>query len=292
MPRPGPDRGLRVVARSVGSASAVELGFRMRNGQGLGCNIYLAPVWHEYLVPASEMMTLWGLPSADAFDWAEVESLSVLTGAWLLKESRTKPQLIEIQSVEWVQLRSAWQLVSVGGGIPWSIFDADEWLRSRLWNKKIQRWGTSDDQGRTAVHIGAEGFSDDFESLSMRGTCDGSTLANLWKGADEDAILYVCARAAAPATTSFELALMESGGVTWGTVVKLTPEWRTTRIPIKNLRLFTHWDPEAAQNAGPSLRLSRLQNVNVCFGSWLFPKKSDQPHAMEISAIGITINAR
>jgi len=291
LPRSGPDRGLRVVARSAGGASAVELGFRMRSGQGLGCNLNLAPVWHEYLVPASEMRTLWGLASRDAFDWEAVESLSVLTGAWLLKDTRTRPQVIEIQSVEWLQLRSAWPLVSVGGDIPWSIFDADEWLRSRLWNKKIERWGTFDDQGRVAVHIGAEGFSGDFESLTMRGTCDGATLADLWEGADEDVVLHICSRAAAPATTAFELALMESGGVVWGTVVKLTPEWRTTRIPIKELRLFSHWDPETAKNAGPYLRLSRLQNVNVCFGSWLFPEKADQPHAVEISAIGITTKA-
>lgn len=292
MPRSVPDRGLRVVARSAGQASAVELGFRMRNGQGLGCNLYLAPGWHEYLVPASEMMSLWGLPSADAFDWKEVESLSVLTGAWLLKESRTGPQVIEIQSVEWVRMRSVWPLVSVGGEVPWSIFNADEWLRSVLWNQKIQRWGAFDDQGRSAVHIGAEGFSADFESLSLRGTCDGSTLAALWKGDHEDAVLHLCARAATPATTAFELALMESGGVTWGTNVTLTPEWRTTQIPIKNLRLFSHWDPEAAKNAGPSLRLSRLQSVNLCFGSWLFPERAGQPHAMEISAIGITLEEK
>ena len=289
MPACEPGTGLRVVARSVNHASAFELGFRMRNGQGIGCDIHLSPVWREYLVPFSEMRGLWGLPSVEAFRWESVGQVSVLTGAWLLKGLRTESQQIEIQAVEWVKLRSAWPVTSVGGDMPWSLFDVDEWLRIPLWRKPVRRWRVYDADGGPALHLGVEGFDAALDSVSMRGTCDGATFARLWRTEGADAVIEVRARAASPDTAAFELVFVESGNVAWGTNVPLAPEWRTVRIPVKQLRLFTHWYPDSVKSAGAHLRLSRLEKVNVCFGRWLFPDVAGRPHAVEISAIGIMV---
>lgn len=288
MPVFSSEMGLRVVARSKDHSSAVELGFRMRNGHGLGCNIYLSPKWREYCVPLKHMHPLWGLSSIDAFRWKQVEQVSVLTGAWLLKESFDKPQTIDIQSVEWVRCQSVQPLTATAESLPWSLFDVGEWLQLPIWSKPVKRWRTSDDAGRRAVHLGVDGFNDKFDSISLRGTCDGKTFSELWQTDGADAVLHICARGVLPQTTAFELAFVESGGVAWGTDVKLTQEWQTVRIPIKDLRLFSHWFPDSVKTAGEHLRLSRLQKVSVCFGRWLFPEKADQPHAIEISAIGVT----
>ena len=288
MPVLNKDMGLRIIARSRERGSAAELGFRMQNGHGLGCNLNLYPEWREYSVPLKHMHPLWGLSSLDAFRWDQVERFSVLTGAWLLKSSRQKPHTVEIQSVEWVQFKSARPLTAAAESIPWSLFDAEDWLRISTWRKPIKRWRTFDDAGRAAIHMGVDGFSEELDSISLRGICDGKSFSELWKTEGSDAMLHICARAAAPETTAFELAFVESGSVAWGTNVKVTPEWQTIKIPLKKLRLFSHWYPDSVKTAGSHLRLSRLQKLNICFGRWLFPGKADQPHAVEISAIGLT----
>ena len=288
MPVINSDMGLRIVARSHEYGSALELGFRMHDGHGLGCNLYPSPKWREYRVPLRHMQPLWGLSSVDAFRWDQVDCVSVLTGAWLLKSSRDKPQTIDVQSVEWVQFQSVRPLTASAEFVPWSLFKVGDWLRMPTWSKPVKRWRTFDDAGRSAVHLGADGFNEQLDCISMRGTCDGATFSKLWQTEGADAMLHVCARGTTPETTAFELGFVESGGVAWGTVIKLTSEWQTVRIPVKELRFFSHWYPESVKSAGSHLRLSRLQKINVCFGRWLFPDKADQPHAIEISAIGIT----
>ena len=280
--------GLRVVTRGGPGGAKAELGFRMRNGQGLGCNLNVAAGWSETVVPAADLIPLWGLPSTDAFRWQDVTRISLLTGAWLLKRDHTDRQTIDVASVEWVQLEPAFPLNVADSSTPWSLFDADAWLRAPLWHEPLKRWRVSDDGGRPAIHLGTETFAGDYDSLSLRVTCDGKTFAQLWQTDGSNAVLHVRARATSPHTSAFELALIENGGVSWGTEVRLTEEWQTLHIPIRSLRLFTQWNKDFALQAGPHLRTSRLQSVNICFGKWLFREWANEPHSFEIAAIGIT----
>lgn len=280
--------GLRIVARGGEGGAKIELGFRMKNGQGLGCHVQVCQGWSETVVPFSEMLALWGLPSADAFRWQEVEQVSVLTGAWLWRNDQPARQVLDLASVEWVALEPAFPLTLAEGATPWSLFDADACLRAPDWGQRLRRWRVKDDVGHAAVHVGTDSFAGEHESLSQRIPCDGKTFSRLWQTDGERAVLQVRARAACPHTTGFELALIESGGVSWGTVVPLTAEWQTIRIPLNTLKLFTQWGKEASAQAGPHLRLSRLETLNLCFGKWLFPKAADEPHAIEVSEIGIT----
>ena len=280
--------GLRILARGGAKGARVEIGFRMKNGQGLGCNLQVCAGWSQTVVPVTELVPLWGLPSREAFRWQEVEQVSVLTGAWLLRgEESAGGQSFDLAALEWVPLAPALPLKAVAGAMCWDVFDAKAWLRAVDWTHELRRWQLRDSEGRLAVHLGADRFDGERESLSVRVPCDGKTFARLWQTEGNDALLYVRARAACPKTTAFELALIENGGVSWGTVVPLTPEWQTLRIPIDKLRLFTQWDKGMAALAGPHVRLSRLETINVCFGKWLFPAAAAEPHAVEIAEIGI-----
>jgi hypothetical protein len=259
----------------------------MKNGQGLGCNLRVGAGWSETVVPAADLIPLWGLPSAEAFRWEEVARVTVLTGAWLLKREGVDRQTFDLASAEWVRLEQGFPLRVAGGDTPWSLFDADAWLRVPAWSSPLKRWRVSDDQGMAAVHLGAETFAGEHESLSLRAACDGKDFAQLWQTDGSNAVLHVRARATCPHTTTFELALIEDGGVPWGTEVRLTPEWQTVRIPVRSLRLFTQWGQALAAQAGPHLRLSRLQSVNVCFGKWLYREHADEPHGFEIAEIAV-----
>ncbi len=286
---PGTGRtGVRMVTRGGSGGARVELGFRMRNGQGLGCNMQVGPGWSETVVPVSEMLPLWGLPSPDAFRWQEVERVSVLTGAWLWRGETPGTQVFDLAAVERVGLEPALPLAAADGAVPWSLFDAAAWLRAPDWTQSMRRWRMTDDTGHAALHLGADSFAGERDNLALRIPCDGKTFARLWQTDGERAVLHVRARAAAPHTTGFELALVEADGVPWGTVVPLTAEWRTLHIPLAKLNLFTQWGKAYAAQAGPHLRLSRLATVNVCFGKWLFPRAADEPHAVEIAEIGVT----
>jgi len=280
-------RGLRVVARGGAGGAKIELGFRMKNGQGLGCNLSLSPGWSETLIPANELLCLWGLPSVAAFRWQDVERVSVLSGAWLLKQDRIDRMTADLAAAEWVSLEPALPLTVTNGETPWTLLDIGACLRAPTWDLPLRRWQVADDAGRPALHLGAAGFAGAHDCVALRIPCDGKTFAALWQTDGENAALCVRARAACPHTTAFELVLIESDGVPWGTNVPLTPEWQTLRIPLRDLHLFTQWGNEFAALAGPRLRLSRLEKMNICFGKWLFPDAADQPHAVEIAEIGI-----
>lgn len=280
--------GLRAVARGGAEGAKVEIGFRMRNGQGLGCNLSVGSGWSETVVPVSEMIPLWGLRSAEAFRWEEVASVSVLTGAWLLKRDGLDRQTADLEALEWVRLEKAFPLSAADGALPWGLFDLGAWLRAPVWSTPLRRWRVTDDRGHPAIHLGADTFAGGHDCVSLRVACDGKTFARLWQTDGERAVLHVRARATGPRTTAFELAFNESGGVAWGTVVALTDDWQTYRIPVTRLKLFTQWDKGMTKRAGPHLRLSRLESVNICFGRWLFPEAAAEPHAVEIAEIGVT----
>jgi hypothetical protein len=284
-PRPA-EWGLRVVTR--GNARA-EIGLRMKNGRGLGVNITAAPDWRETVIPAADLIKLWGLQKREEFRWEDVQTVSVLTGAWLYRDGAPAlPAVFEIAALERVPLAPALRLDVVGDGKAWALFDQKAWLRVPLWHAPLQRRGLTDDEGRPAVYLGAEkGFDGEHGSLSLHAPCDGKTFARLWQTDGAGAVLVVRARAAQPKTTAFELAFIEKDGVAWGMNVPLTAQWQTVHIPVGKLRLFTQWDKDMAVKAGPHLRLSRLETVSVCFGKWLYPQAAADPHAFEIAEIGI-----
>lgn len=204
------------------------------------------------------------------------------------KSTFPRGQVLDIASVERVALEPALPLAVSDGTTPWSLFDVDACLRASDPTGALRRWRVTDEAGRAGIHLGVDSFSGDHDSAAVRVTCDGKGFAKLWQSDGERAVLHVRARAADPQTTGFELALIEADGVPWGTVVPLTTEWQTIRIPLGKLTLFSQWGKGYAERAGPHLRLSRLEAINICFGKWLFGATADKPHAVEIAEIGVT----
>ncbi|MDD2600878.1 MAG: cellulase family glycosylhydrolase [Kiritimatiellae bacterium] len=284
----GSNWGIRIVARGGATGARAEIGFRMRNGHGLGYNLRLGSGWSDTFVPAAWLRPLWGLPSNKDFRWSEVESVTVLTGAWLFRDDHpAENQIFDLAALEWVAATPSLRLEAVAATGTWQLFDQAAWLRVPTWTLPLQRWPLRDDQGQAAVHLGAKSFDDEHSSLSLRAPCAASTFAKLWGTDGERSTLIIRARAAAPQTTGFELTFIEHDNVAWGTIVPLTTKWRNIQLPLNNLRLFTHWDQSMAARAGKQLRLSRLEAINLCFGRWLYQDAAAEPHAFEISAISI-----
>ena len=280
--------GLRVVARGGdGNGTRVELGFKMKNGQGLGYDFRVGSAWSASVLPVTELHPLWGLPSRAAFRWQDVERISVLTGPWLWRNEKIGRQVFDLAELQWVELSPSFALTVAEGSTPWELVDVKALLRTVDWTHQMRRWQVWDCEGRQAAHLGTDGFSAERESVSLRMPCEGKAFAKLWQTDGQNAVLTVRARAACPKTTGFELALIESGDVAWGMVVPLTVEWRTIRIPGNTLKLFTQWDKTMTARAGKQVRLSRLETVNLCFGKWLFKDAAAEPHAFEIAGIGI-----
>ncbi len=279
--------GLRIVARGGGSlGTQVEIGLQMGAG-GLGCDLWFGSDWSEIIVPATALMPRWGLPSAEAFRWHEVGQVSVLTGGWLWRDAEAGPQVFELASLEWVPIEPAMPLNAAVEDDRWALFDAEAWMRAPTWSVPLQRRPVKDDEGRAGAHLGMAGFEGEHGSVALRVPCDGQTFARLWQTDGADAVLNVRARGAYAQTTAFELVLVESCGVAWGLDVPLTQEWQTVRVPLRQLRLYAHWDATMAERAGEHLQLSRLESLSFCFGKWLYPGTAGAPHAVEIAKISL-----
>jgi hypothetical protein len=90
------------------------------------------------------------------------------------------------------------------------------------------------------------------------------------------------------ATTPFvELVLRERDGSCWGANLPLTTEWREARLPLASLRFFPHWagNPPSRGGNGDRFQPQEVSAVNVCFGAWLYPDATAQPHTIEIERI-------
>ena len=99
--------------------------------------------------------------------------------------------------------------------------------------------------------------------------------------------LVVRARATRPDTKAVEITLIHANGKVWGTQVPLETEWRDVRVPLSELRYFTHWGnlPPLKPGDAPDARI--LQTIGLCYGKWLCKETLDREHGFEISSIRI-----
>ena len=86
-----------------------------------------------------------------------------------------------------------------------------------------------------------------------------------------------------------EVALLESDGTVWGRNLPLTTQWQDVRVPLASFRHFPHWadNPPGRGGLGDKLQLRDLAGINVCFGTWLYPDHTAEPHTIEIESIEI-----
>ena len=134
------------------------------------------------------------------------------------------------------------------------------------------------DDGRSALHLEADGFGPPPSCAGMR-----------WKasGAPPDPAHYnalsVLARGG-PDTTAVEIGLVQRDGNAFGADIPLWPDWREATVPLDHLRPL--WKTTARK---PDL--SQLDCVSITFGAWLFEGATDRQHMVEIQDIRLVRKA-
>ncbi len=233
----------------------------------------LAPLWHTE-----------GRP----FDLARTAFVNLGMGPYTVGQTGEAPHGFAIASVELVRSRPAWKVRVHPRGAPVALVQGGVPSRSRLHGDPVVRITecTGMDPGRTAFRLEAESFP--------AGSCT-SLEANLGDATEglasvlgEYTTLVLRMRGAAPGTDACEVVLSETDGAPWGTVVELTEQWAELRVPLSDLRYFSHWScPEGRGAEGDRLHPERLRSLHLTFGAWLFPDALDQPHAIEVDYVGL-----
>jgi hypothetical protein len=84
-------------------------------------------------------------------------------------------------------------------------------------------------------------------------------------------------------TKKVEIVFTGEDGGNWGVDLALTPQWRTIRVPIEDLRPY--W--KTRRNDGTRPDMSRLKEISLAFGQWLYGTALNCPHGFEISSIKV-----
>ena len=186
-------------------------------------------------------------------------------------------------------ITTTWKLSVLTHDAPAVLFDArrhEVHIHSAIPHKQQQVEGMA--KNRRALRIAVEQFGPPPSSLSFRNDVTGEFDMRRDDLAHRK-MLCVRARATEPATAAVEIVVVETDGAPWGATVPLTTEWKEVRIPLASLRYFKHWGrpPAGRGGEGDPLRPENLAAVNVCFGTWLFPKHAAEKHAVEIESITV-----
>jgi hypothetical protein len=98
--------------------------------------------------------------------------------------------------------------------------------------------------------------------------------------------VHLRARAGEPGTSAIELVLLEADGSPWGCNVPLTGAWQDIVIPWEKFSYFSHWKSSTVRGGlDDRFQPGNLEAVNFCFGSWLFPERAAERHAVEIEGV-------
>ncbi|MCX7046188.1 MAG: cellulase family glycosylhydrolase [Candidatus Sumerlaeota bacterium] len=183
---------------------------------------------------------------------------------------------------------ASWKVAIIKRGAPVALFDAGrDSVRTHGQDGHRSRLVTGMSAGRKALRIEVDKFSLPPSAVSFRCEADDQLEARRDDLSHRQTLL-VRARAATSATKAIEIVLIERDNSPWGTNVPLTTDWKDIRVPLSTLRYFTHWvnaDDTRLGKTPASLRPENLSAVNVCFGAWLFPGHTDEPHGIEIESI-------
>jgi len=135
---------------------------------------------------------------------------------------------------------------------------------------KIEAVGAPD--GKTALRLSATGFGEGTSSAGVRLPAAPPPDPSKWT------TLVVRAHSLLPDTTAVELGLVQSDGSAFGCNVPLNPGWSEWRVPIADLRAL--WGTQT-----PGLDVSKLHEISLVFGAWLYGGAAHRPHALEIESV-------
>ncbi len=260
----------------------VEVGFAEERG-GLGCDLYLPPGTNSVILSPGNLQPRWNLKSRDAFRWTKVNSLSLLTGAWLWKNQAIGEQRITLTAFDMAPAQAGLAVALCHTAADWNFLDPRPLCQA--WYPASRSCQVFDDRGRPAFHIETDGFvgKNRPDSISWKVRCDGERLAAQFPETRTDTAIILHARACDPETTQLEVVLVNRDNTPWGTVIPLTTEWQDIRIPLDRLTFFRHW--KMIGNPGLPADLKNTIRFQFCYGRWLYPETADRQHSLEISAI-------
>ena len=109
----------------------------------------------------------------------------------------------------------------------------------------------------------------------------------MFPGAGPGKEVVIRARATTPDTKTVEVSFTQNDGFTWGTNLPLRAEWTETRIPLSELKFFSHWRKDGTQPPAGGLDVRKHQRITLFYGIWLCRDSADRPHGFEVSSIRI-----
>ena len=100
--------------------------------------------------------------------------------------------------------------------------------------------------------------------------------------------VVIRARATTPDTKTVEVSFTQKDGITWGTNLPLRTEWTETRIPLSELKYFSHWRKTGDKTPPPGgLDARKIDRITLFYGIWLCRDSAERPHGFEVSSIRI-----
>ena len=151
----------------------------------------------------------------------------------------------------------------------------------------VRRYAARDDQGVPAVGMAAKAGAFDRADRKgcaiMRGYCEAASFRRLFGAPGRGRAVLVRARATQPETKLVELVFVGEDRGCWGVNLPLTTAWQTIRVPLAELRPF--WKTKRGDGTVPDM--SRLAEISIGFGDWLYRGTLDRPHGFEISSIKV-----
>jgi len=179
------------------------------------------------------------------------------------------------------------RLTVIANNQPWPLLDPKKAILAPLGNAGLERRpGLDPGTNLPTLTFRVKGFSDTFDCAFERFYVIAPPPPSRPWPLDATCVIFR-ARALHPATTAFEFVLMQSDGLPFGTNIPLTADWKDYRIPLRSFRYFAHWLPLPPGAPAPTPDPTRIDQLNLCFGRWLFPNHTADPHGFEIGAIAI-----
>jgi hypothetical protein len=268
----------------------VELTLKQSDGPALGWNVPLSPAWEEHRIGLADLRHMWN--TTGSLDLAREVEIDLVFGTWLYPQTYAMPHGFEIRRVA-VRPRVAYEtdLLPAAAGVPLIGVPMLGQLPAWLWGKTPSVGGTQGrEPGSLAVRLTGGPFGPEPDCVSLRYSL------NLGQRPEETAgwrkVLAGCghvtfvARAGQPNTTMVEIVFIEEDGAPWGLNLPLTPEWKETRIDVRDLKYWSGWPgPQGRGGEGDHMRPERLAAVSLCFGAWLYPEHRAETHVIDIESV-------
>ena len=281
-----PYNAVRFVARGGVDTSAAEITLIQSDGNAFGYNLPLGPAWRDVTVPIARLIPMWST-RAPAPDPALVHEVSIIFGAWQLGDLADRPHAVEVQTVQLCR-RPDVHAVDIAPADAPIVLIAPATRPVAVHGRRATRSIVGGmDPDREALRLAVAGFGPEPDATSFRLPLADS--AAQWREHMAQAThLTIKARAGRPETTRLELVLIERDETPWGTEIPLTQEWQAIRIPLGDLRFFSHWRRvEGRGGEGDALRPDNIREVNICFGAWLYGEDAGKPHAIEVQEVSL-----